>query len=150
MKYPLRTRYRPSASVFTGPSDYPLYRPGLQLSFAPDPGTGSRVQRARQLLDGAGFPDPESAVQQLPLPSGRWLALPPRGHPDATWSAALPWDSPTWVPLDEPVQNPLLAALVLGLCGPALYHPGRPLLWTENRLRRVLQLWSPPSPPPRP
>lgn len=34
-------------------------------------------------------------------------------------------------------------ALILGLCGPSIYDPQRPVIWTNNRLSRAIQLYAP-------
>jgi len=146
MRFPISTRHQVSASVFSNSPENRLFQPGLRVAFVPDPHTGSRVERAHRLLREYGFPTPEEAALCLDLPQGRWLSLPPRGAGTRGWDQRPLTEEPAWVPLDEPADNPLVAALVLGLCGPGIYHVGRPLLWTESRLRRVLELWAPPSP----
>jgi hypothetical protein len=38
-------------------------------------------------------------------------------------------------------ENLLRHALILGLCGPSIYDPQRPIIWTNNRLGRAVQLY---------
>ena len=42
-----------------------------------------------------------------------------------------------------PVKELLRRALILGLCGPTHYNPNRAIIWTKNRLTRVVDLYLP-------
>lgn len=43
---------------------------------------------------------------------------------------------------DPPDRDPLLQAAVLGMCNASFYSPDRPLVWTESRLQRRVELFS--------
>ena len=42
-----------------------------------------------------------------------------------------------------PVKELLRRALILGLCGPTHYNPNRAVIWTRNRLTRIVDLYLP-------
>ena len=107
-----------------GPSPYEA---GLFLEFSAWP-DGTRVPRARKLAEEFGCPDAESLRRRFPLPEGAWVCRPVYGF------------EPPPVPS---VLDPLHVAVLLGLCGLNFYEPNRPLIWTEARLGRVLQLHRP-------
>lgn len=92
----------------------------------PEGGRGSHLAMARQLLEQAGYTEPDQ-LRSLPgLPRGRWICR------------ELTKETPALVPTESPL---LLHAAVLGLCSSVLYCPGRPVIWTESRLRRRLVLY---------
>lgn len=106
-----------------------LFNAGLVLAFAPAE-DGFRIPRARQLIEAHLGPDVTSSDawrNRVTLPTGRFLVrslLPLEGAP---------------IRCDLP---PYLAALILGLCGEGYYSPDRPLILSEARLGRHLQLHS--------
>ena len=82
----------------------------------------------RDLFTSCGFDDEEEA-------RGRSSCRPCRA------SAALdPAARPTPVETMEP-DDALFQAMVLGLCTPWRYDPGRPVLWTRTSLTRRLELF---------
>jgi hypothetical protein len=80
---------------------------------------------ARELATQAGYANPQELATLAGLPPRRLLCQVPTKPIEAN----LPGD-------------PLLQAAVLGLTNEAFYGPGRPLIWTESRLRRRLLLYS--------
>lgn len=100
------------------------FEPGLVLSFTAG-SSCSRVDSLRDLMQSAGISSFEALRQAFTLPAGRWLCRPMLPLEGATVRCQM---------------DPLLAGLLLGLCGQALYSPDRPLILTEARLARQLQL----------
>ncbi|AKC82333.1 hypothetical protein IMCC26134_05300 [Verrucomicrobia bacterium IMCC26134] len=115
-----------SASELSGAA---LFHAGPVLAFAPDE-AGFRVPRARQLIEAHLGPDVTSSDSwrsQVPLPEGRFFVRPLLPLDGASFRCDLP---------------PYVAALLLGLCGEGYYAPDRPLILSEARLGRHLQLHS--------
>ena len=44
--------------------------------------------------------------------------------------------------IEESAGDPILHAAILGLCNGTFYSPNRPVIWTESRLRRRVQLFA--------
>ena len=110
-------------------SDPVAFKPGLVLAFAPDE-RGFRVPRARRLL--------VEILGQEATETGAWrtrLELPV----ERCFIRRL-------LPLDGAVHRfdlpPYLSALLMGLCGEGYYAPDSPLILSEARLGRHLQLHS--------
>ena len=82
----------------------------------------------RRLLKACGFADEREARAALVLPVEPCLC-----RPDPAAQAP---HVGTLAPMDA-----LYQALVLGLCTPCYYDPGRPLLWTRTSLTRRLELF---------
>lgn len=90
----------------------------------------SRLQFARELLSNSGIKE-TSGLASLPgLPEGRWLCR--IWNPVFAGSEQV--DSPTFA-------DPLLNATILGLCNSAFYSSERPIIWTESRLLRQVELF---------
>ncbi|MEX1118530.1 MAG: hypothetical protein WEB60_07020 [Terrimicrobiaceae bacterium] len=85
-------------------------------------GTFSFLQHSQRLLEEAGFRDMEELRNMAGLPAGRLICRTVTGL-----------DS-------KPEGDPLIHAAILGLCNSAFYSPGRPIIWTESRLRRQVEL----------
>jgi hypothetical protein len=85
----------------------------------------SFLDYARELFAKAGHPHHEDLSALGGLPQQRLLCR----EAAEPFEASLPGD-------------PLLHAVVLGMTNNAFYCPGRPLIWTESRLRRRLLLYS--------
>ena len=80
------------------------------------------------LLASCGFSDEHEARRGIVLPHEPCLCRPDR------------WPRP--VPIETlGAEAALYQALVLGLCTPWRYDPGRPLLWTRTSLTRQLELF---------
>lgn len=97
---------------------------GLVLCFAPEQLIG-RVNRLEFLMATAGIRSVEELRETIDLPEGRWICRPMQPLEGAPVRCTLP---------------PLQAGLMLGLCGKGFYSPDRPLILTEARLARQLQL----------
>lgn len=82
----------------------------------------------RELLAACGYTDEVEARSAIALPAEPCIC-----RPDQTLRPA---DIGTLEPLEA-----LRQALLLGLCTPWLYDPGRPLLWTRASLTRRLELF---------
>jgi hypothetical protein len=88
------------------------------------PGEGkSALKYCRELLTQSGFSDLEELHRLNGLPSGRLIC---REVKEDTL----------------PTGDPLFHAAVLGLCNAAFYSSNRPVIWTESRLCRQLELFS--------
>jgi hypothetical protein len=83
----------------------------------------SALQHCRELLARAGLRDPEELRRMDGLPPGRLICREVAGEV-------------------EPVGDPLFHAAILGLCNSAFYSFERPVIWTETRLRRQVELFS--------
>jgi hypothetical protein len=123
--------HRLRGSLLEGETGTWLFARGVTVSFDSIDGA-SRVERARSLLAGAGLGETESLRSAYPLPAGRWLCRSLTAPTEAAEGENRPEEIP-----------PLLAALILGLCGPSYYASDRPIIWSEARLSRRLALYSP-------
>ena len=83
---------------------------------------------AQDLLTTCGFADEHEARAAIVLPLEPCLCRPDR------WARLTPIET-----LGQ--DDALYQALVLGLCTPWRYDPGRPLLWTRTSLTRQLELF---------
>lgn len=88
---------------------------------------GSLLEYCRGLLRQSAFSDIEELKFLPGLPSGIWICR------DIRPEAGRVKKSP---------GNPLLHAAILGLSNGTFYSPDRPLIWTESRLRRRIQLFA--------
>jgi hypothetical protein len=82
----------------------------------------------RWLLKLCGFADEHDARAAIAVPGEPYLCQPDRGPRPAAVTALPPADA-------------LYQAVVLGLCTPWRYEPGRPVLWTRASLTRRLELF---------
>jgi len=109
-----------------------------------------RVQPLRyveRLLRRARLSDAEALRRKFELPQGRWL------FHELNWEeVALPigvgWTKrkrtpPVDLGFAGASDQVLFCALVLGLCNLAFYDLDRPVVWTNQRLSRRLQLYRP-------
>jgi len=87
---------------------------------------GGLLEYCRGLLRQSALSDIEELKFLPGLPSGMWICREIR-------SQAAPGDPP---------GDPLLHAAILGLCNGTFYSPDRPVIWTESRLRRRIQLFA--------
>lgn len=87
----------------------------------------SHLEYCRRLLAQAEFSDVQHLKFLPGLPSGMWICR--DIHPATAPVKALRGDK-------------LLQAAILGLCNNTFYSPDRPLIWTESRLRRRVQLFA--------
>ncbi len=83
----------------------------------------SALEYCRELLGRAGFRDLEELRKLDGLPSGRLICREVGGD-------------------IAPAGDPLFHAAILGLCNAAFYSLDRPVVWTETRLRRQVELFS--------
>ena len=82
----------------------------------------------RRLLKSCGFSDEHEARSAIGLPLEPCLCRPdPAARPTPIESLG--------------ADDALFQALVLGLCTPWRYDPGRPVLWTRTSLTRQLELF---------
>jgi hypothetical protein len=93
-----------------------------------DFGRQSPLTCVRDVLKQCGFADEQEARAAVALPAEACIC-----RPDP---------APTPVPFAKlaPAEC-LFQVLVLGLCTPWLYDPGRPVLWTRTSLTRRLELF---------
>ncbi len=83
------------------------------------------VDYAEQLLEVSGLKSRDSLRDLPSVPRGRWIVR-RIDHFDA----------------DEGEQpEPLDCAAILGLSGPSFFSADRPVIWTRERLSRVIQLY---------
>jgi len=87
----------------------------------------SFLEYCRGLLGQSEFSDIEELKFLPGLPSGMWICRDIR---------------PETGSVEESPGDPLLHAAILGLCNGTFYSPDRPLIWTESRLRRRVQLFA--------
>jgi len=83
----------------------------------------------RQILAEEGYGSPEDLRDEITVPDRHYVCRPVNG--DAPCS------------LDSSRDEVLRHALMLGLCTAHLFDPDRPVLWTDNSLGRVLDLFDP-------
>ena len=96
---------------------------GVSAVLRPPPDTPF-VEYAETLLKKAGLHSP-TAVRDLPeLPEGRWIVR-LNLTPDADFAEG---------------TDPLLCAAILGLSSTSFYSPDRPVVWTQERLKRAITL----------
>lgn len=88
----------------------------------PNPGT-SVLEYARDLLGQAGFNDLEELRTLDGLPRGRLVCREFHGG-------------------CVPTGTPIFQAAILGLCNASFYSFNRPVVWTETRLLRQVELFS--------
>jgi len=100
-----------------------LLRVGLNF------GRKSPLNVVRDLIRACGFDDEEDARRAIVLPP-----LPCICRVDESLR-------PKPIASMEP-DDALFQAMVLGLCTPWRYDPGRPMLWTRTSLTRRLELFS--------
>jgi hypothetical protein len=109
--------------------------PDVKLGF---PIQEDLVARVESLLLLAGCSDVELFRARLKLPQGRWLI---RALPDNPPNLVAP---PPIVDVPAQANQQILwNAVVLGLCNQTFYDSARPVIWTQNRLQRRLQLFAP-------
>ena len=103
------------------------------------------LRYVERLLRRARLSDAEELRGKFKLPQGRWLLreLKPEElalAPGATLTRRTPF---LQLELDFTGAGGavLFCALVLGLCNLAFYAPDRPVVWTNQRLSRRLQLY---------
>ena len=94
-----------------------------------DFGRANPLNVVRDLIRSCGFDDEEEARRAMTLPP-----LPCICRVDESVR-------PASVKSIEP-DEALFQAVVLGLCTPWRYDPGRPVLWTRTSLTRRLELFS--------
>lgn len=103
-----------------------MFPAGFVACLSVNPG-GSLLEFCRGLLVQAGFGDIQGLKSLPGLPSGMWICR-------------------DVCPATEPVEvspgDNLLHAAILGLCNKTFYSPDRPLIWTESRLCRRVQLFA--------
>lgn len=98
-----------------------LQGPLVSLGF---PEGEDAVLYAEELIRQAGLGD-RGKIRELPgLPTGRWIVL-DEAIPRAEVRSEI---------------EPLLSAAILGMSGPSYYCLGRPIVWTRERLGRVVSL----------
>jgi len=100
-----------------------LLRVGLDF------GRRNPLNVVRDLIHACGYDDEEEARRAITLPPLACIC-----RVDGTLQ-------PTPVVSIEP-DDALFQAVVLGLCTPWRYDPGRPVLWTRTSLTRRLELFS--------
>jgi hypothetical protein len=83
---------------------------------------------ARELLKTCGFADEQEACAAIALPDEPCICRPDPGSRPAQVETLPPSDA-------------LYQALILGLCTPYCYDPGRAVLWTNASLTRRLELF---------
>jgi hypothetical protein len=86
----------------------------------------SAIEYCRELLGQAGFRDLEELRKLDGLPRGRLLCRETTAAPGKSIVEG----------------DPLVHAAILGLCNAAFYSFDRPVVWTETRLRRHVELFS--------
>ena len=109
--------------------------PAVELGF---PAKEDLVARVESLLLLTGCSDVEQIRPRLKLPQGRWLV---RTLQDKKSNLVTPLPS-----IDVTVAEDhliLWKAVVLGLCNQTFYDSARPVIWTQKRLQRRLQLFQP-------
>ena len=99
---------------------------GLVVGLPVAPG-GDYLAWCRRLLAQRGLRDTEELKSLPGLPPGAWICR------------DIPQQGP---PVEESPADPLLHAAILGLCNPVFYSPRRPVIWTESRLRRRVELFA--------
>lgn len=115
----------------------PLFEIGWTLE--PEGAPAQALARARRLLAKAGHPSFEHLLDALrdELPAGRWLCRP---LPEP---GTLPKRLAARHARGVRPPSPVHAVLALALCGPGIYAPDRPLVASNSRLARRLQLVRP-------
>ncbi len=128
-----RNRQEPVKSTLLDNADMGLNWP-CRLTVALDfPDAVSPVAYTETLLEKLGYPTREDALlAHKDLPDR--LHYCHRYHPSRDEISKL-------CPRSD--AEFLRSALILGLCGPNYYDPGRPLIWTEARLTRAVGLFLP-------
>ncbi|MBF0501960.1 MAG: hypothetical protein HQM09_17610 [Candidatus Riflebacteria bacterium] len=126
-----RTRSERIASSLLGKNDgfikCPLIiRVGLDFANLRYP-----VQVIEKLARDEGHGNPEDMRDKFLLPPQCLMA---RLAKDDSWRLSVH---------DSDPRDVLQQALILGLCSPFLYNPGRAVLWTEASLGRALELYDP-------
>jgi hypothetical protein len=122
-----RTRIERLSATVLGRDDGAIRCPRV-LRVGLDFGGRNPLTWVRDLLASCGFSDEHEARHGIVLPHQPCLCRPDR--------------SPRPVPIETLAADAALyQALVLGLCTPWRYDPGRPLLWTRTSLTRQLELF---------
>ncbi len=123
-----RSRTERLAATVLGDEAGPIRCPRV-LRVGLDFGGGDPLAIIRDLLWNCGFDDEAEARAAVALPATPCICRP---------DALVPPRSITALEPDEALYQ----ALVLGLCTPWRYDPGRPVLWTRTSLARRLELFS--------
>ena len=122
-----RTRIECLSATVLGRDDGAIRCPRV-LRVGLDFGGRNPLTCVRDLLASCGFSDEHEARHRIVLPHEPCLCRPDR--------------SPRPVPIETlGADAALYQALVLGLCTPWRYDPGRPVLWTRTSLTRQLELF---------
>jgi hypothetical protein len=122
-----RSRTERLAATVLGRDDGAIRCPRV-LRIGLDFGERSPLTWVRDLLTTCGFSDEHEARSVIVLPPEPYLC-----RPDPT---------PRPTPIEALHKDAALyQALVLGLCTPWRYDPGRPVLWTRSSLTRQLELF---------
>jgi hypothetical protein len=98
---------------------------GLVAALSPD-SEGGFLKYCRGLLEQSAFRDIEQLKFLPGLPSGMWICRDVR---------------PDTGSVEQSPGDPVLHAAILGLCNGTFYSSDRPVIWTESRLRRRVQLF---------
>jgi hypothetical protein len=122
-----RTRVECLSATVLGRDDGAIRCPRV-LRVGLDFGGRNPLTWVRDLLASCGFSDEHEARHAVVLPHEPCLCRQDR--------------SPRPVPIETlGADAALYQALVLGLCTPWRYDPGRPVLWTRTSLTRQLELF---------
>ena len=121
-----RSRTEVLSATVLGADDGAIHCPRV-LRVGLDFGDRDPLACVRELLTACGYGDEVEARAAITLPAEPCICRPdPASRP------------PDVGPLEP--REALRQALLLGLCTPWLYDPGRPLLWTRTSLTRRLEL----------
>lgn len=93
-----------------------------------DFGKRSPLTCVRDVLKQCGFADEQEARAAVALPAEACICRPDPAPTPVPFATLAP-------------EECLFQVLVLGLCTPWLYDPGRPVLWTRTSLTRRLELF---------
>ena len=121
---PTNCRQGIRTSLLRDTGDSVQFRQRFVVSLSPEEGRPV-LEFCRELLDRAGLRDLEELRKLEGLPHGRLICREVVGAVKT-----------------QPQGNPLLHAAILGLCNAAFYSFDRPVVWTESRLKRQVELFA--------
>ena len=119
---PNNSRQAIHKSLLRGTSKSAPFQKRILVKLCPEAGM-SALEYCRELLGRAGFRDLQELHKLDGLPFGRLVCREVEGD-------------------IAPAGDPLFHAAILGLCNTAFYSFDRPVVWTETRLRRQVELFS--------